>query len=128
MKLSTPFHVLFLAAGSGERFGSARPKQYEPLCGTPVMRHALDVFLTHPALKSLHVIINPAHASLYQAAVHGLNLPPPIPGGKDRKESSFNGLKHLQSLGIATPDDPVLIHDAARPFLSHQDIDHLLEA
>ena len=46
-------------------------------------------------------------------------------GGSERSGSVLNALLHLNALG-ASDDDWVLVHDAARPNLSHEDLDKLL--
>ena len=120
------FHVLIAAAGSGVRFGGGRPKQYALLNGKPLLRHTLDVFINHPDLSSLRVIINADHQSLYNEAVAGLDLPPPIYGSDTRKSSIYNGLNGVSHL---KDNDILLVHDAARPLVCINDITKLaLEA
>lgn len=118
-KAPTPFHVLIAAGGSGTRLSAATSKQYMEINGAPILRHTLNAFLSCPGLQSLRVIIDPTHRALYDAATRGLNLPPPISGGANRKESVFNGLRALSEIGSK---DIVLIHDAARPFVGRNDI------
>ena len=117
------FHVLIAAAGAGVRFGGDRPKQYAVLNGKPVLRHTLDVFLSHPDLTSLRVIINPDHQSLYKEAIAGLDLPPPIYGSDTRKSSVYNGLNRISNMNSK---DIILVHDAARPLVSEHDITKLV--
>ncbi|MCE7886060.1 MAG: bifunctional 2-C-methyl-D-erythritol 4-phosphate cytidylyltransferase/2-C-methyl-D-erythritol 2,4-cyclodiphosphate synthase [Alphaproteobacteria bacterium PRO2] len=115
---------MIAAAGSGERFGGNRPKQYALLNGKPLLRHALDIFLNHDNLASLQVIINPAHEALYQEAVKGLSLPAPIYGSEERKSSVYNALKQITNL---KNEDIILVHDAVRPLISISDIRKLVE-
>ena len=110
----TDFAVLIVAAGSGTRAGQGLPKQYRDLNGRPVLRQTIEKFLKLQGLISLHVVINETHLDLYREAISGLDLPPPIIGGATRCESVGNGLNAL-SLDDKTP---VLIHDAARPFVT----------
>jgi 2-C-methyl-D-erythritol 4-phosphate cytidylyltransferase / 2-C-methyl-D-erythritol 2,4-cyclodiphosphate synthase len=114
--------ALVVAAGSGQRFGSEVPKQYLPLAGRPVIRHALEIFAGHPGIDAVRVVLNPDHRPLYDEAVTGLELLPPVAGGASRQESVLNG---LESLAALRPDH-VLIHDAARPFVSAGIIDRTL--
>jgi 2-C-methyl-D-erythritol 4-phosphate cytidylyltransferase/2-C-methyl-D-erythritol 2,4-cyclodiphosphate synthase len=116
--------VLIAAAGSGERFGGNRPKQYALLNGKPLLRHTLDIFLNHDNLASIRVIINPAHEALYQEAVKGLSLTAPIYGSDERKSSIYNALKQITHL---KNEDVILVHDAVRPFISSSDIKNLVE-
>lgn len=103
--------ALVVAAGTGERFGGAVPKQYLPLLGRPVLGWSLSVFGAHPDISSVHAVIHPDHASLYARAASALQLPEPILGGASRQESVLKGLEAI----AATKPDYALIHDAARP-------------
>ena len=118
------FNVLILAAGTASRFGAEKPKQYQNLSGKPVLRHAIDVFLSHPQCRDIRIVINPTQSSLYEETVNDLNLPKPVDGGYSRKQSCYNGLKSFQP---EQQNGVILVHDAARPFVSYQDIDALLE-
>ncbi|MGH8269849.1 MAG: 2-C-methyl-D-erythritol 4-phosphate cytidylyltransferase, partial [Steroidobacteraceae bacterium] len=109
------------AAGIGRRFGTDRPKQYAPLCGRTVIEWALGVFLTDPRCAGAVVAL--AQDDPYWTAI----APPRVlvaPGGQERSHSVRNGLTMLRDR--ATPDDWVLVHDAARPCLPRQDLDRLL--
>lgn len=121
----TAIHVLIPAAGCGVRSGAGRPKQYLALAGKTVLRHTLEKFIQIQGVKSIRVIIDPAHADMYAQSVAGLDLPPPVPGAATRKQSVYNG---LAALGEADENDIVLIHDAARPFVSAEAIHALLDA
>jgi 2-C-methyl-D-erythritol 4-phosphate cytidylyltransferase/2-C-methyl-D-erythritol 2,4-cyclodiphosphate synthase len=124
-KNSRGFHVLIAAGGSGVRTGFDTPKQYKPLHGKPVIRHTLEKFISLQGLKSIRVVIGDGHESLYHAATAGLALPPFVIGAGTRKESVYNG---LCSYADDEQDDIVLIHDAARPFLSATSVYNLLAA
>ncbi len=120
----TPFHVLIPAAGNGVRAGHATPKQYKRIAGKMILRHTIEKFLSLQGLKSIRIIIDPHHEALYREAIEGLDLPAPIMGAATRKQSVFNG---LSSFSAADQSDLVLIHDAARPFISRGAILKLLE-
>ena len=118
---------LIVAAGRGQRLGEATPKQYLPLGARPVLWHALDALLAHPAIDLVAVVIHPGDRALYDAAVAGLDdlrLRPPVAGGAARAASVLAGLEAV----AAEAPDRVLIHDAARPFLSPALISAILEA
>lgn len=116
--------VLILAGGSGSRVGSDIPKQYLMLGGVPVIRRTVDVFLAHPSIDTVQVVIGPNDAAMYGHALSGTPLPAPVTGGASRQES---GLRGLEALEDAAPDF-VLIHDAARPFVDHATIDRVIAA
>ena len=116
--------ALIVSAGRGHRFGGELPKQYTLLAGEPLLRHTLRVFLDHPGVDTIRVIIHPDDKALYEAAADGMNLAAPVLGGAERQDSVRNGLESLESMA----PDTVLIHDAARPFVSHDIISRVLNA
>lgn len=110
--------ALIVAAGRGSRFGGPLPKQYALLAGRPVLRHTVEAYRAAPGINSLRVVIAPGDETHYRAAVEGLDLAAPIPGGLSRQQSVLNGLEAL----VGEAPDLVAIHDAARPFVKAVDI------
>jgi len=121
----TPFAAIIVAAGSGQRFGGDIPKQYASLLGKAVLRHTIETFLSCQNLSNICVVIDPDHLALYEAATQGLNLPPPVYGGKERKDSVRHALK---SLILLDHNHPVLIHDAARPCVTAEQIEMVAQS
>ncbi len=113
--------ALIVAAGSGRRLGGL-PKQYQLLAGLSMLRRSILAFQAHPKISAVRVVINPAHQSLYDEAVEGLNLSSPIAGGETRQESVLRGLDAIEQT------QNVLIHDAARPFVSNAVINRVIES
>ena len=120
--------VLMVAAGRGARAAgaSALPKQYATIGGEPVLTRSLKTFLSHPAIDLVQVVIHPDDRALYDTAVAGLSGPiaPPVHGGPARQDSVRAGLLALK----AARPDYVLVHDAARPFVTRELIDRVLAA
>ena len=121
--------ALILAAGYGERVGvSGLPKQYRLLGGVPLLCHSLLCFLTHKSLDAVRVVLSPSQRPLYNKALEYIQsreaLLDPVEGGATRQQSTRAGLESLKSL---TPDI-VLIHDAVRPLVNHEDINACLDA
>ncbi|MGC1348445.1 MAG: bifunctional 2-C-methyl-D-erythritol 4-phosphate cytidylyltransferase/2-C-methyl-D-erythritol 2,4-cyclodiphosphate synthase [Xanthobacteraceae bacterium] len=111
----TKVAAVVVAAGRGYRAGGDMPKQYRAIAGEPVIRPTLTAFLRHPLVDAVQPVIHPDDADAFRIATAGLdNLLPPVPGGATRQASVRAG---LQALRAAAPE-LVLIHDAARPFLS----------
>ncbi len=109
--------VIVVAAGRGTRFGDTLPKQFHMLAAVPVLRRTLRAFLDHPEVGSILTVINPLHTAEYHQAVGGLESPKLLAeahGGETRQASVLAGLEGL----AATAPEIVLIHDAARPFVS----------
>lgn len=115
--------ALVVASGRGERYGGETPKQYLPLAGKPVLRHALERFRRHRAIRAVRAVIHPDDATRYAEASAGLDLLPPVMGGATRQESVRLGLDSLAD----DPPDLVLIHDAVRPLVSAALIDRVLD-
>ena len=118
--------ALIVAGGSGTRMGGDTPKQYLRLGGRAVIRHALETFLEHPRIDAVQVVIGENHGEMFADAVQGLRMPMPVVGGPTRQLSVLNGLEALARREMGAPDI-VLIHDAARPFVSAELIDRLLD-
>lgn len=112
--------VLIVAAGKGERAGTALPKQYERLGGQPMLRRTVQAFQGYP----VQVVIGPGQDSLAAEALKGLSLPAPVAGGTTRQESVLRG---LEALAKDAPDF-VLIHDAARPLVSRRVVADVVKA
>lgn len=112
------------AAGIGERMQSDRPKQYLELDGKTLLEHTIRRLASHPQIKAIVVAIA-ENDSWWPALDIKLDCPLFVaPGGDHRAASVLNALRLLAK---QTENDPwVLVHDAARPCLRHQDIDHML--
>jgi 2-C-methyl-D-erythritol 4-phosphate cytidylyltransferase / 2-C-methyl-D-erythritol 2,4-cyclodiphosphate synthase len=89
-----------------------------------MLRYSVEALALRPAIAAVQVVIHPDHENLYAAATRGLGakLLPPIHGGAERADSVRAG---LLALAKHNPDY-VLIHDAARPFLSQAIIGSLI--
>lgn len=116
--------ALIVAAGRGSRAGGGVPKQYRDLAGHAVLRHSVAVFAGHPRVDRVRVVIHPDDRRLYDGAVAGIDVLPPVPGGATRQDSVRLGLESLAELR----PDRVLIHDGARPFVDAVLIDRTIEA
>lgn len=112
--------ALIVAAGSGTRFGSPIPKQYQDIGGMAILRRSVLAFLNHPHITDVQVVYSPQHRDLYDRAVAGLDLPEPVEGGAQRQDSVRLGLEALATQN--PPPDFVMIHDAARPLIDTQTI------
>ena len=111
--------ALLVAAGSGTRFGAPQPKQFERLAGKPVLRWAAEALA-----REVDLIQPVGDPALLEAALSGLPVLPPVPGGFQRQDSVRLGLEAL----IPHAPDIVLVHDAARPFIPPGTIPALLAA
>ena len=115
--------ALVVAAGRGSRFGGGLAKQYAPLGGRLVLRYSLERFARHPRIDEVRAVIHPDDRALYDQAALGLKLAEPVGGGATRQESVRRGLESLEEIA----PEAVLIHDGARPFVSADVIDRVLD-
>lgn len=116
--------ALVVAAGRGSRLGPGEPKQYRRLAGQAILRRAVAPLLAHPRIDAVRVVIHADDIEAYQTAVGDLPLLPPVTGGATRQESVRRGLESLAD----TPPELVLVHDAARPFVSAAMLDRVIGA
>jgi 2-C-methyl-D-erythritol 4-phosphate cytidylyltransferase / 2-C-methyl-D-erythritol 2,4-cyclodiphosphate synthase len=120
----TGTYALIVAAGRGTRFGGALPKQYLPLGGHAVLRHAVAAFARHPRVAGVQVVIRDEDRARFDETIAGLDVLPPVNGGAERQDSVRLGLEALARYEPAR----VLIHDGARPFPDAALIDRVLDA
>lgn len=111
--------ALLVAAGSGTRAGGDIPKQFATVAGRPMIAHAYRALAEHPAIDEVVVVIASGQEALVRAAIGETRV---VVGGAARRESVFNGLQ------AAAHADRILVHDAARPFLTAAVIDRVLAA
>jgi 2-C-methyl-D-erythritol 4-phosphate cytidylyltransferase/2-C-methyl-D-erythritol 2,4-cyclodiphosphate synthase len=116
-------YALVVAAGRGTRFGGSRPKQYLPLGGATILRHAVAALGDHRRIANVLVAIRPEDRALFDSSVAGLDVLPPVAGGPTRQESVRLGLEAL----AAHCPHRVLIHDGARPFPDHQLVGRVID-
>ena len=107
-----------LAAGRGERFGA--DKIEANLGGRPVWRWSFDSLLAHPEIDGLILVTAPEKVALLSLELSDQAVV--VAGGSSRQESS------LAALNAARNADILLIHDAARPFVSQSLITDTISA
>ncbi len=116
--------AVILAGGTGKRFGAGLPKQLRTLDdGRTVLQTCIDAFRACPMIDDVLVVMHPDWIN----DVQGVQV---VAGGKERWESSWHAIERLQDTGYRLQDVNILIHDAARPFVSRriiEDVCHALE-
>ena len=119
--------AIIVAAGRGHRAGGGMPKQYRFAGGKMILTRSIEAILNNHAINRLCVVIHPDDKGLYAEAVASLSddrLLQYTLGGTTRAISVKNGLESF----VDHQPDKILIHDAARPFLSTRIIDNLIDA
>ena len=115
MTSSARHFALVPAAGSGARFGAEKPKQYLDLLGRPLIYHTLAALLACQDIERVWVVISPDDAewNRHDWSALGSRLEVLRCGGATRADSVGNGLQAAAM--VATENDWILVHDAARP-------------
>ena len=125
--------AVILAGGIGSRVGRGIPKQLLPLAdGRSVLEHAVNAFEQSPCIDEVCIVMHPdyiAYAEQMLLANAWQKVRNIIPGGKERWESSVNAIRVYTPYTLhPTPVTNLLLHDAARPFVSQEIIARVCEA
>ena len=128
--------AVILAGGIGARVGGILPKQLLPLQdGKSVLEHAVDAFEQSPCIDEVCIVMHPdyiAYAEQMLLANAWQKVSQIVPGGKERWESSVNAIRLLGDKAIRREakgeEVNLLLHDAARPFVSQEIIARVCEA
>jgi len=110
-------YTIILAGGSGQRMGTDIPKQFLPLGPHPLIVETLSRFSALGEVTGILVVLPEEHRSLGEKIFTehpDKKLLSLVTGGATRRESALHALTSREFL----PDDIILIHDAARPFVS----------
>jgi len=113
------------AAGVGKRMGGQVPKQYLQLLGKPVLQHTLERLLSVSEFQAVAVALGPEDGYWADLAISTNPRILRAAGGKERADSVLSALLRLEEL--ASADDWVLVHDAARVCVTTQDIRKLMQ-
>ena len=106
--------AIIVAAGRGTRAGGGLPKQYRPIAGQSILRTCLENFSRHPEIGVVLPVIRRDDEARFAGLAGSLAVRRPVHGGATRQASVHAGLEALAAEKPAL----VLIHDAARPFVS----------
>jgi 2-C-methyl-D-erythritol 4-phosphate cytidylyltransferase len=130
--------VAILAAGKGSRMGLSQPKQFEILNGKTILEHSVDTFEKHPSINGIFIVVHEDFIENTKRLLHVRNRPKIkeiLAGGEERMDSSYAAILAIEKFcydqqSIENPQMSVnvLIHDAARPFVSESIITRTVEA
>ena len=112
--------AIIVAAGIGTRFGGNIPKQFVKIDGKEILSFSVNTFKIHPQIDEVIIVCHNKwmdHVSTYYPDCIV------VEGGESRQDSSLNGIKAVSNQSLN-----VLIHDAARPFVSNEIITNCLVA
>ena len=119
------FWAVVPAAGVGKRMNADRPKQYLGLAGKTVIEHTLLRLLSANVFTAVAVAISKEDPYWPELDVSEHKQVITADGGKERADSVLSALKSIRHL--ASDEDWVLVHDAARPCITATDINLLID-
>ena len=122
--VSSTCHVLIPAAGTGSRFRSEIPKQFQMLAGKMVIEHSIDVFSSIEQIQSIWLGLT--STDQVDTGIESPKVKIVQTGGTTRSQTVLNTLEQMIQNQIPL-NDWVLIHDAARPGVVKQDVEHLIQ-
>ncbi|MFC0308670.1 2-C-methyl-D-erythritol 4-phosphate cytidylyltransferase [Gallibacterium trehalosifermentans] len=109
------------AAGIGSRMQSDRPKQYLSLLGKTILQHTLERLLSYSIIEKIIVATAKNDPYLIDFPLKNHQNIQWVIGGETRDQSVLNALGEIDDNDVW-----VMVHDAARPCITHQDLDKLL--
>ena len=112
-------YVIIIAGGVGSRLGAPVPKQFVEILGKPIIAYTMEHFQNHPEIDAIELVCVDGYQEHLKAITekYGVTkLLKIVKGGSEYERSIMNGVAGLE--GMAKPDDVVMIHWAASPFLS----------
>ncbi|MDE1514701.1 MAG: 2-C-methyl-D-erythritol 4-phosphate cytidylyltransferase [Vibrio sp.] len=111
------------AAGVGSRMQADRPKQYLSLLGKTVLEHTIDGLLAHPQIDQVVVALSADDPYFSHLALARDPRVIRVDGGQQRADSVLAALDYVCQHQLS---QWVLVHDAARPCVTHADISQLI--
>ena len=115
--------AVILAGGIGVRLGAGIPKQFVEVLGKPVIVYTIEKFNSHPEIDAIEVVCVEDYIEILYELVAKYNLNKVkfiVKGGEDFQHSVINGVQGLNK--YASEDYIILVHWAASPFISHEEI------
>ena len=127
--------ALILSGGTGRRMGMDIPKQYIEVCGRPIIAYVLERLFFCETIDAVQIVAEQDWHDLIGKSIDALASPCAMlrqkfrgfsEPGENRQLSILHGLEDIRKYAADT--DSVLIHDAARPLVSAEQIADCLEA
>lgn len=115
-------YCIILAGGVGSRMGGETPKQFLPVCGTPIIIWTIRRILGCRGFEKLVVAIHPSWEGEFRRMVADAGIDEGklllTHGGKERHDSIAKALVAIHAYSDVAEEDVVVIHDAVRPFVT----------
>ena len=120
--------AVILAAGTGRRIGGEKPKQFLLFDGKELFIHSLLTFTNCENIDEIVLVVNDLYNSEYVNIIKKYKISKRlvlINGGKNRQNSVQNAIEYISK---NNENAMVLVHDAARPYVSERIIRDNIEA
>lgn len=114
-------YLILLAGGIGNRLGAGIPKQFVNVLGKPVIAYTMQKYQEHPEIDGIELVCVDGYQDELRKIADNHHISKVIKivkGGSEYERSIMNGVEGLK--GIAKPNDVVIIHWAASPFVTDE--------
>lgn len=114
-------YVIIIAGGVGRRLGAKVPKQFVEVLGKPIIAYTMEHFQNHSDIDGIELVCVDGYQDHLKeiAEKYGITkVMKMVKGGSEYERSIMNGVAGLE--GIAMPDDVVMVHWAASPFIDEE--------
>ena len=114
-------YVIIIAGGVGSRLGAKVPKQFVEVLGKPIIAYTMEHFQNHSEIDGIELVCVDGYQEHLQGIADKFGITKVmkiVKGGSEYERSIMNGVAGLE--GIAKPDDVVMIHWSASPFINEE--------
>lgn len=114
-------YVIIIAGGVGSRLGASVPKQFVEVLGKPIIAYTMEHFQNHSEIDAIELVCVDGYQEYLKSIADKYGISKVlkiVKGGSEYERSIMNGVAGLE--GIAKPDDLVMIHWSASPFLTEE--------
>lgn len=114
-------YVIIIAGGVGNRLGATVPKQFVEVLGKPIIAYTMEHFQNHPEIDGIELVCVDGFQEHLQSIADKFGITKVmkiVKGGSEYERSIMNGVAGLE--GIAKPDDVVMVHWSASPFINEE--------
>ena len=114
-------YVIIIAGGVGSRLGAKVPKQFVEVLGKPIIAYTMEHFQNHPEIDGIELVCVDGYQDRLKAIADKYGITKVlkiVKGGSEYEHSIMNGVAGLES--IAKPDDVVMVHWSASPFINEE--------
>ena len=114
-------YVVIIAGGVGSRLGAKIPKQFVEVLGKPIIAYTMEHFQNHREIDGIELVCVDGYQDHLKNITDKYGITKVIKiveGGSEYERSIMNGVAGLK--GIAKPDDVIMIHWSASPFINEE--------